>query len=298
MTTYVQLKAFHAVAIERNFHRAADRLRLTQPAISIQIRNLERDSAVTLFRRSGHTISLTEAGYKLFKRTSRMFEAEVRALDLLGDREKDFSQTVHLGADGPHAALDLISEVRVTHPEIKFRVTMANAKTTWENLLSLKIDAAVMVKAHTDERAVTCEISSQSLVALIPIDHPLATLKSISFKKLSANSLIFRESGSSTQKIVDDGFGKYQQYVTPDLVLGSREAVTEAVARGLGIGFVYSREIGLDRRYVGVPISGLNHRNTDILAALKEQVKNPLVGKLFEVARKLATEKEVESFER
>lgn len=288
MTTYVQLKAFHAVAIERNFHRAADRLRLTQPAISIQIRNLEQDSASPLFRRSGHSISLTDTGHKLFERTTRMFEAEGQALDLLSGQEKDFPQTIQLGADGPHAVLDLISAAGLVHPEIEFRVTMANAKTTWENLLSLKIDAAVMVKAHTDERAITREISSQNLVALMPVDHPLASLKSISFKELSVNSLIFRESGSSTQKIVDDGFGKSQLHITPDLILGSREAVIEAVARGLGIGFVYSREIGLDRRYVGVPISGLKHQNTDILAALKEQAKNPLVKKLFDVARNLS----------
>ncbi len=287
MTTYVQLKAFHAIAIERSFHRAAERLRLTQPAISIQIRNLERESASALFRRIGNTISLTEAGQALFENTSRMFEAEGMALDLLRGEEKEFSQTIHLGADGPHAALDLITSAKTVHPEIDFRVTMANARTTWENLLSLKIDAAVMVSAHLDERAITQEVSRQRLVALIPANHDLGVPKSITLEKLVNYPLIFREFGSSTQKIVDDALAKNQFRVTPALIMGSREAVVEAVARGLGIGFAYSREIAGDRRYKGVPISGIQHSNIDMLVALKAQAKNPLVVKLFEVARNL-----------
>ena len=65
--TYAQLKAFHAVAEERSFQRAAQRLYLTQPAVSIQIRNLERDSGRTLFRRGGHRVELTEEGRVLLR---------------------------------------------------------------------------------------------------------------------------------------------------------------------------------------------------------------------------------------
>ncbi|MCP4264760.1 MAG: LysR family transcriptional regulator [Candidatus Brocadiaceae bacterium] len=81
--TYAQLRAFHALAQERNFHRAAERLHRSQPAISIQIRNLERDSSRPLFRRNGHTVGLTDDGRTLLELTSQIFAAENSARRLL-----------------------------------------------------------------------------------------------------------------------------------------------------------------------------------------------------------------------
>lgn len=282
--TYSQLKAFHALALEKHFHRAAEKLHLTQPAVSIQIRNLEQDSGRSLFRRMGHKVELTQDGLALFEQTRLMFEAEDKAAKLFSGSQNSVTQTIHLGADGPHVALDLILAVKARYPDIHFRVSLANADTTKESLLSLKIDAAVMANVKADSRIISQIISQQNLMALIPSAHPLSKSKSLSLETLASHNLVFREQGSNTQRIVDRAFAQAHLPIQPSLVMGSREGVREAVARGLGIGFVFDREVAEDPRYKGVQVTGFEASNADMLLCLKDQQQNPLVRALFKCA--------------
>jgi len=284
MMTYAQLKAFHALAQERNFHRAAERLHLTQPAISIQIRNLERDSSQLLFRRNGHTVGLTDAGRSLLELTNRIFEAESSARRLLSGSDNEFQRTIHLGTDGPHVALDLIAAVGKRHPEIRFKVSLTNDETSWDNLLSLKVDAVVMANAKSDSRVIAQTISTQSLVALIPVAHELSDRDSVTLAELAGCALVFREQGSNTQRIVDDAFAALRLHVNAVLTMGSREGVREAVVRGIGIGFIFDRELPQDSRCIAVRVEGLENSNTDMLICMKDQRLNPLVGLLFDSA--------------
>jgi len=287
--TYSQLKAFHALAQERNFHRAAEKLHLTQPAISIQIRNLEQDCSRSLFRRCGHAVHLTEDGRELFELTQQIFEAEGKAKRLFSSSDQSLKRTIHLGSDGPHVALDLIAAVSKRNPDINFRVTLANADTTKENLLSLKIDAAVMANVKADSRIIAQTISKQSLMALIPEGHDLSGREYVTLEELARHPLIFREHGSNTQRIVDSAFAARRLYVNTVLVMGSREGITEAVVRGLGIGFVFDREISHDPRCQGVRVDGLEGSNSDMLLCLKDQQQNPLVKALFTAAKSFLT---------
>jgi aminoethylphosphonate catabolism LysR family transcriptional regulator len=288
--TYAQLKAFHAVAQERSFQRAAARLRLTQPAVSIQVRNLEQASAGALFRRSGHSVALTEEGRALFAITSRLFAAEGDAQRLLSGGAAAPAPTLHLGADGPHVALDLIAAVRRLAPEIRFRVTLANAEATWESLLVLQVDAAVMAETKADPRVEGRLLATQDMLAIVPRAHPLARSRRLSLERLAEEPLVLREAGSNTQRQVDEAFAARGLSPAPAAVMGSREGVKEAVARGLGIGFLFEREAGADRRYGTAKVAGLEGSNRDLLLCLKEQRKNPLVAALFEAAESLADE--------
>jgi len=285
--TYSQLRAFHALALEKSLLRAAEKLYLTQPAVSIQIRNLEQDCARTLFRRCGNSVGLTEDGLALFELSCQMFEAEERAKQLFSQSDQRL-RTIHLGADGPHVALDLIAAVSKDNPQINFKVTLANADTTKDSLLGLKVDAAVMANANVDSRVITQPICRQSLMALIPVKHPLSDRKLVSMSELASYPLIFRENGSNTQRIVDQAF--LSRNITPIvmLVMGSREGVKEAVARGLGIGFVFDRESSQDLRCVAIKVQELGGSNNDMLYCLKFQQQNLLVKILFDVAKQLS----------
>lgn len=286
--TYAQLKAFHALAQERNFHRAAERLHLTQPAISIQIRNLERDSSRLLFRRNGHTVGLTEEGRKLLELTSQIFEAESSARRLLSVSGHEFHRTIHLGADGPHLALDLIAAVGQRDPGIRFKVLLANAETSWDNLLSLKVDAVVMANAKSDSRVIAQTISKQSLMALIPVAHELSDRDSVTLEELASCALVFREYGSNTQRIIDDAFAALHIHVNAELTMGSREGVREAVVRGMGIGFIFDRELPQDARCTAARVVGFEDSNADMLICMKDQRLNPLVSLMFDSAESLA----------
>ena len=282
--SYAQLKAFHALALEGSLHKAAERLSLTQPAVSIHIKTLERDNAKSLFRRAGHRLQLTEDGAALFEATQRLFRAERDARLILAAPQGQARGSLLLGADGPHVALDLIARFQARTPGIQVQAVLANAEETWANLLELKVDAAVLAGSPDDPRVVKQVLARQGLVALLPRSHALARKRRLRLEQLADQPLIFRESGSSTQRRLAEGLLAQRLSVQPALILGSREAVFEAVVRGLGIGFAYDREVGCDPRLSAVPIEGFDAANIDHLACLKAQRHAPAVTALFDCA--------------
>lgn len=286
--SYAQLKAFNAVAIEGSFQKAADSLYLTQPAVSVQIKTLEAESGKQLFRRNGHALQLTRDGEALFDSTNRMFRAERDAKSILSSSLHQFRGTLVVGADGPHIALDLIAAFQKRQPAVRVEAVLANAEVTWSNLLGLKVDVAVLAGSPDDPRVSKRPVAVQGLVALLPRGHGLAGRKDVTLERLCAFPLIFREAGSSTQRKLDSALLAEGLSAAPSLVLGSREAVCEAVVRGLGVGFVYDREVGQDPRCFGVKIRGLEKANIDEIACLKGQRSNPNVDVLFACIDRLA----------
>ena len=284
--SYAQLKSFHAVAIEKTIQKACKRLHLTQPAVSIQIKTLEEETGKSLFRRNGHLLEVTADGALLFESTTRLFRAEEEA-NLILSSKSGYKGTLVLGADGPHVALDLVEKFRANHPDVKIEVVLANAEATWNNLLNLKVDAAVLAGSPDDDKVYKQTLVRQSLVALVPNNHALAKKTQLDLKELSEHPLIFREAGSSTQSKVEQAFQSIDLKVVPAVILGSREAVFEAVIRGIGIGFVFDREPGLDSRYKAIRISGFEDVNIDKLACLRDQMKNTFVSALFDCSTEI-----------
>ena len=279
--TYSELKAFHAVAIEGSVTKASKLLHLTQPSVSTHLKNLVTGSGKSLFRRNGHAMELTEDGRSLFEVTQRLFRAESDAKSILSSNATGFKGTLILGADGPHIALQLIETFRNNFPAVRIKMLLDNAENTWAHLLSLKVDAAILAGAPRDPRVRSKTICNDRLVGLIPRNHVLASRRSVSLEEFVEHPLIFRETGSSTQAVMTELLIDRQLEVVPGLVLGSREAVVEAVARGLGASFLYSREIGMDERYKSIELKGLSHANTSQLACLKKNDANPIVENLF-----------------
>lgn len=281
---YAQLRAFHAVADAGGFHKAAERLRLTQPAVSIQVRSLERESGLVLFRRKGRTVELTEDGRALLACTREMFRAEANALRILASAGGGSRGTLAIGADGPHVVLDVVAAFERANPDVRVKVVLANAEQTWGGLRQLRFDAAILADPPDDPGVVRSVIARQSLMALVPRRHPLAGRKAVKLDEVVAYPLIFREAGSNTQRTLEAALAKGRHSVTPRLTLGSREAVREAVMRRLGVGFLFDREVGRDPRCAAVGIEGLERSHADTLVCLKDQRRSPLIAALFAAA--------------
>jgi len=283
--TIAQLKSFHAVALEGSIQKAAARLHITQPAVSIQIKALEQGRQISLFRRNGHVFRLTSSGQALFEATGRLFRAQRDANDILTSASGEMSGTLVLGADGPHVALELVARFRTQNPNVRIEMILANAETTWENLLSLRIDAAIMAGSPDDPRIETCGICKQNMVALLRNDHDLAGEREVSMETLAGCKLIFREGGSSTQQKINSAWQALGLHVQANLEIGSREGVIEAVKRGMGIGFVYENEVPSDNRLSHVPITDMKAANTDQLVCMKAQLTNNFIKSLFRIVR-------------
>ena len=280
-----QLRAFDAVAREGSFSRAALLLNLTPPAVTIQVRSLEDAYGLTLFVRSGGKATLTADGQDLYDKTRRFFIEEEEIRDHLFSSSALDVGHLKISADGPHVALNIISVFREKYPGIKLSVSLGNADTVRQDILAQRADVGITANCRADDRLVIDEMSIQSMVALVHKDHLFAGRAEISLVELGDEPLILRERGSNTRRVLDKEMKNLNLGYGNVLELGSREAVREAVAVGLGIGFLFEHEILGDDRTRAVFINELRDSNRDMIVCLKSQLKRRVVDVFVGIAR-------------
>src|SRR5687767_4036783 len=133
--TYAQLRAFHAVAIAGSFTAAAAAQRVSQPALTVQVRSLERDFGVELFFRRGRRVVLTPLGRELLGISTRLFETTGEADALLSAAGTLRRGALRIGADGPYHLMPLLAAFRTAHPGVTVQVTLGNSEVLHQALL-------------------------------------------------------------------------------------------------------------------------------------------------------------------
>ncbi len=289
---YTQLRAFHAVACEGSFSKAAERLRLTQPALSVQVRALEQMYGVQLFDRTGSVVRLTPLGRSLFALTHKFHDIESEAQELLAASQRLETGQLRLAAGGPYVVIGLIAEFARRYPKIEIVVSFGNTDQVWRELLERQADVVVLTGAPEDDRTFAIPVAHQRIVVIMPRDHHLAKHGRIALRTLEGEEVILREDHSYTQQIVNQVLTRAAVRVRPVLRLGSREAVHEAVAEGLGIGFVLDRETGQDSRLTSAPLSDSTVVGLDSAVCLKSQANRRVVRAFLDVARDVRESKE------
>lgn len=285
---YTQLRAFDAVARARSFSRAAQMLGLTQPAISVQVTALERAYRTDLILRSGNEFNLTPEGDALFALTRQMFTAEAEIEDFLGSTEALRRGHLRLGADGPHLALDLVALFRRRYPLITLELVLGNATQTLQAVQQSAVDIAIVANPPADLRLARQALVTQDMMVLAPRDHAFADRKQVGLKDLADQPVIFREHGSNTQRLLEAALKKAGLILTPVLIVGSREAMIEAVSRNIGVGFIFNREENQDPRSKAVPLRELRSSNRNMLVYLKPRRRRRTVQALIDVAKDFA----------
>lgn len=282
---YAQLRAFDAVARAGGFSRAAQMLGVSQPAISLQVSALERAYRTDLILRSGAQLSLTSEGKALFVLTRQMFTAEAEIEDLLESTEKLQRGHLRLGADGPHLALDLVALFRRQYPQITLELVLGNATQTWNAVLQSVVDIAIIANPPTDQRVARQSLVTQDMMVLVPRDHDFAVRRQVALPDLADQPVIFREHGSNTQRLLEAALKKAGLALAPALTVGSREAMIEAVSRGIGIGFIFNREQNEDPRCLTASLRELRGANRNMLVYLKPRRRRRSVQALLDVAK-------------
>lgn len=285
---YVQLRAFHYVAICGGFSRAAETLFLTQPAISDQVRKLEEEYDVLLFNRHKKQVMPTVAGQQLLEITRRMFDTEQQALELLSESRALRSGTLRIVADAAHHLLHILGQFRQKYPGIQVSVRAGNTETVISSLYSYEADIGVLGEIPTGRDFEVVNLNSTPIVAFVSTDHPLASAKSLSLHELSLLPLVMRERGSKTRAKLEDLAAKEGFEFKPAIEAEGREAVREIVASGAGVGFVSSAEFGQDARLVRIPIAAPEMLMDEALICLKERSGGKLVRVFLDIARSMA----------
>lgn len=286
---YVQLRAFHNVATCGGFSRAAEELRLTQPAISDQVRKLEEEYDVLLFNRHKKQVILTPTGARLLEITRRLFDNEQQALDLLSETRALRSGTLRIVADAAHHLLNILGTFRQKYPGVRITVRAGNTETIIESLYKYEADLGVIGSVPETRDFEHVHLSSAPIIAFVALHHPLAGEKVVTFDQLARHPLVFRERGSRTRAKLEEAAGAAGVPLHPSIEAEGREAVREIVASGAGVGFVSAAEFGEDARLVAIPVAGTEAvRMDEALICLRERRNGKLVHAFFEVAAEAA----------
>lgn len=243
-----QLRSFHAVARAGGFTGAARLLHISQPTVTTQVRFLEETYGIELFYRRGHKVTLTPLGEQLFELAQRVFALESETIHLLEDSGQLRSGHLRVGAVGPFHVTEMLAGFNRAFPGVQVSVRVGNSETVLATLLDYQTDVAVLAHFTDDPRLHFVPYRRHPVVVFVHRSHRFAARKSIRIAELQGEAMIVREEGSTTRKALEDALA--QAGVEPRILMeiGSREAIREAVIKGVGIGAVSEIEYVPDPR--------------------------------------------------
>lgn len=262
---FTQLSAFRAVADAGSVGGGADALRVSQPAVSKQVKQLERQLGVTLFERHPRGVHLTIAGELLFDYARKIFaltdEAEQAVDDLQGLRRGKLA----IGASptlGVYFLPEILVCFRRRFPAIGLTLEVENAAGLQRRLADGALDFAVSEVAPADDRFDSTVFMADRLIAIAAPRHPLVRTRGpLTLRKLCQHPFVVRETGSGTKSLVERALAERGLSVSVVLSVSSTEAVKQAVAAGMGVAIVASLAAGPDlasRRLIRLPIRDLS----------------------------------------
>jgi DNA-binding transcriptional LysR family regulator len=247
-----QLAAFCAVVDRRSFSQAAQRLGVTQPAVSLQVRSLEKRLGTKLLDRSGRRIEPTEAGWRLYRGAQRLLALEEQIeSDVAAVVEGELTGDLVLGAStGPAAIVVplLLCEFQNANPDVRVFLTVSDTHTVVERVAARELELGI-VGASRRHRGVRFEpFFSDEVILACPPGHRFAG-RSVSLEELREEPLILMQEGAGVRQIVEDALrrrGVRLRDLDVRLVLGLQESVRRAVEAGYGVTFISKTAVESD----------------------------------------------------
>ena len=247
------LRVFTAVVERGGFSRAAEALRISQPAVSKAVRELERQVGIELLDRRQRVARPTDAGAMLAERGRELFATERLAEEELRAARGLSRGTLRIAASTTIATYLLPPLLAAYHrkwPGISLVVASANTRRVARLLTHRRVDVALVEGPVADPRIDVVPWREDELIIVAPASHPLARRRSLSPDALAHESFIVREPGSGTRAVAHAALRDAGVRARTALVLGSTEAIKQAVIAGLGLAIV-SREACVDQLAAG-----------------------------------------------
>jgi DNA-binding transcriptional LysR family regulator len=247
-----QLKAFCEVIECKSFSQAAGRIGVTQPAVSLQMRTLEKRLGVQLLDRSGRRVEPTEAGLRLYRGAQRLLHLEEEIVnDLADELGGDLSGSFEIGAStGPGGGVlpKLLCEFSRQHPDLRIALSVFDTQTAVERVADRTLEVGV-VGAAPRHRGVEYEPFFRDTVVLAcPPGHRFAG-RTVSFEELRKETLLVMQDGAGVRQMIEDelrSLGTKLRDLDVHLELGLQESVTSAVRSGFGVTFISRSSVESD----------------------------------------------------
>ncbi|MBM3941889.1 MAG: LysR family transcriptional regulator [SAR202 cluster bacterium] len=238
-----QLHIFYTVANHGSFSKAAEVLGISQPAVSIQVQELEKFLRATLFHRRTRGLRLTEAGESVLSYSQQIFALSQRLVDSVQELEGLKSGRLTLGASTTPGEFVLplaVGQFRQIYPGIRVELSIANTRTIVQRILAGEVDLGMVgerPQAHAEDLEMVDYVDDEIVLVASP-EHPLAKQAVITPAQAVAAGLIVREAGSATRQTAERHFAALGLQPEMVLVLGSNHAVKQAAVGGGGVGVI------------------------------------------------------------
>jgi DNA-binding transcriptional LysR family regulator len=239
-----QLAAFCAVVERKSFSHAAEQLGVTQPAVSLQIRSLEKRVGQQLLDRSGRRVEPTEAGRRLYRSAQRMLALEEQLLgELAGDADGALTGRLEIGAStGPGGTVlpVLLCEFQRRHPDVHVALSVSDTQRVVEQVARRELELGVVGAARRHRAVVFEPFFRDEVVLACPPAHPFAG-RAVTLDELRDEPLIVMQEGAGVRQVIEDelrGVGMRLRDLDVRVELGLQESVRSAVAAGYGVTFI------------------------------------------------------------
>jgi len=238
--TLRQLRVFESVARHLSFSRAAEELHLTQPAVSMQIKQLESNVNLPLFEQVGKRIYLTEAGHELYQYSRSISQqlADMKvALDELNGLERG-KLNISVVSTANYFAPNLLAKFCQRYSGITVSLNVSNRETVLKQLADNLTDLAIMGQPPKELDMVSESFMENPLVVIAPPGHPLCSANRIPVKRLAKEIFLVREPGSGTRSAMERFFAKHKITINRGMETDTTEAIKQAVQAGMGLGIM------------------------------------------------------------
>jgi aminoethylphosphonate catabolism LysR family transcriptional regulator len=288
---FLYLRAFHAVASERSFTRAAEVLHVSQSTLSWQVKALEERYGVRLLDRRGKQVVPTEVGKRTLQLCREVFRLQDEIEQTLNETQKLQTGRLKVGADGPRHVLPVLAHFMRLHPNVSISLTTGSAKKVMSDLLNYETDVAIVAAERPRETQLhMVHFQTYPLVAYVPRKHPWRRRKSVKPIDFHGQQVIMREPTSLTRHKFLRSLQRAGAVPFMVIEIDNREATREAVALGLGIGVMGSSEFhGADPRCVSLSIEDPELHFTEYVACLEKRRDMRTIREFFRIAEMFAT---------
>jgi DNA-binding transcriptional LysR family regulator len=243
-----QLQIFATASRTLSFSRTSEALHLTQPAVSMQMKQLEDLAGLPLFERIGRRLHLTQAGEELARHAREVLRTIEQADDALSALRGLKGGRIRVGvtSTAKYFAPKLVALFAKRHPEVEVRLSVTNREATIQALAANEVDLAIMGKPPDGLETVASEFAEHPFVVIAAPDHPLSRRRTVPLSAFAAETFLVREVGSGTRAAMERFFAAHGVEVRIGMTLESNETIKQAVMAGMGLSFISRHTVGLE----------------------------------------------------
>jgi len=287
-----RLQVFEAVARLQSFSRAAAELHLTQPAVSMQVQQLEHEVGLPLYEQMGRRLDITPAGREIMAcaraLTQRLREAEELLAAMKGAGGGEIS--ISAVSTAKYHVPMLLAEFRRKHPEVRVRLSVSNREQVVRDLTENGVDLAIMGTPPRGLDTIAVPFARHPIAIIAPPGHALARGKRLPLARLAGETFLIRERGSGTRSAMERLFRERRFHPRETIEMSSNETIKQAVMAGMGVSFLSLHTVGLEvaaKRLAVLEVAGtpvmrhwyVIHRERKRLSPVAEAFKTFLIAR-------------------